>query len=170
MRQLFIDLDGVLADFDSYFERVFGQRNDHNAPEPPDFWSKLGAHADGHFYAGLEPMLDARELWAGALALHPSPVILTGIPHSLPHAESDKRAWVARHFGADTKVICCASKDKRLHGKPGDVLIDDWQKYRHLWEDMGGVFVLHTTAAASLAAVSELMRGSLESVPESGQG
>lgn len=157
MRQLFIDLDGVLADFDAHFEVAFGYRNDHNAPEPTDFWQRLGAHAAGHFYAELPLMADARSLWAGVKALHPSPIILTGIPHSLPHAEPDKRAWVARHFGAEVGVICCSSKDKRLHGKPGDILVDDWFKYRHLWEEMGGIFVLHTSAAKSLAEVAALL-------------
>lgn len=161
--QVFIDLDGVLADFDSRYEAVFGERNNHDAPEPPDFWSRLGAHADGHFYAELVLMPDARELWAGVSAMNP--IVLTGIPRSLPHAEPDKRAWVARHFGADVQVICCASKDKCRYGRPGDVLIDDWSKYRHLWEEMGGLFILHTSAASSLDALSALSLESASSDP-----
>lgn len=157
MRRLFLDLDGVLADFDTQYEHVFGARNDHDAPEPPDFWQRLGAHAEGHFYRDLPMMADAQALWDGVASLGLRPTILTGIPHSLPHAESDKRAWVARHFGLDVPVICCASKDKRTHGQPGDILVDDWRKYRSLWEDMGGVFVLHTSATASLGALSALM-------------
>ncbi|MEQ1727422.1 MAG: hypothetical protein ABL982_03500 [Vicinamibacterales bacterium] len=101
--RVFVDLDGVLADFDTRYADVFGERNDHNGPEPPDFWDRLGAHADGHFYAELPVMPDARALWDGVIALC-SPIVLTGIPRSLPHAEPDKRAWVARHFGDDVPV------------------------------------------------------------------
>jgi hypothetical protein len=34
--------------------------------------------------------------------------------------------------------------------KPGDVLIDDYIAYQDLWEDAGGVFILHTSARDSL--------------------
>ena len=35
--------------------------------------------------------------------------------------------------------------------QPGDILIDDWPKYKHLWEEAGGIFILHTSAAQSIA-------------------
>jgi len=153
MRQLFIDLDGVLADFDGFYESSFGIRPDRDAPEPPDFWTHIEEH--GRFFLDMPMMADAMKLWDGARVLHPNPIILTGLPR-MADAEPHKRAWVARHIGADAPVICCRSRDKRLHGKPGDILVDDWQKYRHLWEEMGGVFVLHRSAESSLAQLAEL--------------
>lgn len=155
--QLFIDLDGVLADFDAYYEQQFGVKLDRGLPnDPSGMWDNITGH--GSFYASLPLMPDALELWEGAKRLHPNPIILTGCPYSVPDVERHKREWVARHIAADAMVITCKSKDKRLHGKPGDVLVDDWHKYRPLWEEMGGVFVLHTSAADSLAKVSKLLR------------
>jgi uncharacterized protein YfaT (DUF1175 family) len=40
--------------------------------------------------------------------------------------------------------------------KPGDILIDDFDKYRHLWIEAGGIFIHHTSAAASIRALREL--------------
>jgi hypothetical protein len=56
-------------------------------------------------------------------------------------------------------MICCKSSEKCLHGKPGDILIDDWTKHRQKWLDMGGIFILHTSAKSSLQALQTLYGG-----------
>lgn len=155
MRQLFLDLDGVLADFDGYYESQFGIRPTKDIVDPPGFWDPVKAYG-GAFFRHLPPMQDARDLWLGAKRLHPNPIILTGVPWSIPFVEDHKRDWVKHHISPLAQVIACASKDKRKHGKPGDILIDDWHKYRHLWEEMGGVFILHTSAVDSLKKAGAL--------------
>ena len=42
---------------------------------------------------------------------------------------------------------------KREHCHPGDVLVDDRDKHRPLWEAAGGLFVHHKSAKASIAAL-----------------
>lgn len=150
MRQLFIDLDGVLADMDGFYETHFGVRLNRQMKDSdvPDLWPNIKSF--GRFYFDMPMMSDAMDLWRGANALHPRPAILTGVSHSYPEAEHDKRAWVAKHLGPDVPVFTSLSKDKRTHGKPGDILVDDWFRYQHLWEEMGGIFILHTSAADSL--------------------
>lgn len=154
MRRLFIDLDGVLADFDGQYERCFGIHLDRNAEDPPGFWDHIRAH--GSFYRDLPLLPDALDLWRGAKRLHPSPVILSGVSKNVPESREQKAAWIKEHLGPDVPQLFCASRDKRMHGRPGDVLIDDWHKYRGLWQEMGGVFVLHTSAADSLARTAPL--------------
>lgn len=149
MRQLFIDMDGVVADFDAFYLEKFGVRLDRDSDvDPPGMWDNI--KSIGTFYLDLPPMKDCHELWRGAKLLHPKPVFITGVPYSVMDAEAHKREWLKRHIGEDAEIVCCRSRDKRLHGKPGDILIDDWFKYRHLWEEMGGVFILHSSAADSL--------------------
>lgn len=159
MRRLYLDLDGVLADFDGHYERCFGTRPDKSRPDPPGFWERIGAHRT--FFLDLAPMPDALDLWHGAVARYGQPTILTGIPRreTYRHAEAHKRAWVAQHLDRDALVICCLSEHKSHYGSPGDILVDDWDKYRHLWEGMGGTFVHHTSAQDTLAALSGLWRG-----------
>jgi 5'(3')-deoxyribonucleotidase len=160
VRQLFVDLDGVLADFDRHYYEQFGIKTDRNAPEPPGFWTPIEQH--GAFFATMPVIPDALRLWEGAKRLHPNPIILTGIPR-IENVQEHKRGWVHQHIDPHATVICCRSKDKRKHGKPGDVLVDDWHKYRHLWEEMGGVFVLHTSATASLCEVASIFGASAKS-------
>lgn len=151
-RKIFLDCDGVLADFDSYAHAIFGAppRAAEETIGTPAFWGTLQAHEG--FYARL-PVLDgARELYEAVKHLHPT--ILTGMPLG-DWAEPQKRAWAEKHFPG-VPVICCLSKDKRLHMEPGDVLVDDYLKYRHLWEEAGGIFVHHTSAASSIAQLKDL--------------
>lgn len=152
-RRLFIDLDGVLADFDAHYDALFGARLQRGT-DPPGFWDNIRGH--GSFFADLPLMPDARALWEGLADL--GPVVLTGCPPEVPDAALQKRAWCRRHLGPGVVAVTCRSEEKRLHGRPGDVLVDDWVKYRHLWEGMGGVFVLHTSAAASVAEVRRVWR------------
>lgn len=155
MRQLFLDLDGVLADFDSFYESEFGYRPNRNNPDPPDLWANINGHKN--FYGSLPLMPDAMELWNGVKQYHPSPIILTGVPRN-KKAEPQKREWVRKHFGADVKVITCYSRLKCTYAQPGDVLVDDWEKYRHLWENVGGVFILHRNASQSLSELGVLFK------------
>lgn len=152
MRQLFIDLDGVLADFDGFYEEKFGYRpnrlsTENNPEEDKRLWENI--YSVDRFYASLPVMPDAMRLWLGALEIHPNPIILTGISKR-PGCAEEKREWVAKYIDKFAKVICCFSKDKRDYGIPGDVLIDDWIKYKSRWEHMGGIFILHKDAESSL--------------------
>lgn len=153
MRQLYVDLDGVLADFDSAYDAIFEPKLPREFVEdPPGMWENIKTH--GSFFLTLPLMPDALDLWEGIK--HLNPVVLSGIRlDRVPDGELHKRAWVEANFG-NVRVICCRSEDKRNHAKPGDVLIDDRVKYRQLWLDMGGVFLLHTSAKATLQSVRSI--------------
>ena len=151
MPRIYLDCDGVLADFDRGAARVFGM--------PPAeyerrfglkrFWAALAAAPD--FFGSLPLMADAVELYYAVRDC--TPVILTGLPRGA-WAEPQKRAWAARHFPG-VEVITTSAALKREHCRPGDALVDDRDKYRHLWEGAGGIFIHHSNAAASIAALRE---------------
>lgn len=154
IRGCFVDLDGTLADFDRFYNDCFGVELNRYGEEPNDMWQRISAH--GSFYRDLPLMTGALSMWQVIRQIHFNPIILTGVSDKLPEAEGQKREWVKRWLGPQVKVICCRSKEKYLHGKPGDVLIDDWTKYQHLWENMGGVFIHHKTVTETLAALHAL--------------
>jgi len=150
MAQLFLDCDGVLADFDRGASAVLGM-----APRAFQaqyglgrFWSRLAR--TGQFYAELPLMADARTLF-DAVA-HLDPIILTGCPRG-GWAEAQKVAWAAEHFPG-TRIITCMAADKRNHASAGDLLVDDTLTHRHRWEEMGGIFIHHQSAAASIRALA----------------
>jgi predicted kinase/5'(3')-deoxyribonucleotidase len=138
--QLFLDLDGVLADFDGFIERELGIVNNREN-EAPDFWDRVRSYA-GRLYRDMEPLPHATELYQ---RLKPyRPVILTGVPFSLPTAAQDKREWVKAHIDPDVQVVTCKSRNKSKYMLPGDVLLDDWEKHKAAWTDKGGVWITFT--------------------------
>ena len=150
--QIFLDCDGVLADFDRGAERVLGMppRAFEKRYGPKVFWKRLAAAPD--FFADLDPMADAYELFEAVKAARP--IILTGLPRG-NWAEPQKRRWAERHFPG-VEVITTAAALKREHCHPGDVLVDDRDTYRHLWEEAGGRFVHHKDARGSISELQAL--------------
>lgn len=151
MRQLYLDCDGVLADFDKGATAILGlpPRAFEKRHGLGRFWQKLAAAPD--FYFGLPLMDDARVLFDAVRHLHP--VILTGLPRG-NWAADQKVRWAAQHFPG-TRIITTMARDKRDHGREGDVLVDDQMRHAHLWEEMGGVFIHHTSAAETIRRLAD---------------
>ncbi len=151
-RHYFVDSDGVIADFDRHYLNLCGNVATR-WPDPDGVdWKKVNQHPN--FFATIPFMPDAMILLTG---LGPRPwSILTGCPASVDVAANQKIDWYAARFNPPPRVICCRSREKCLHGKPGDVLIDDYLKYKHLWVKMGGIFIHHTSAKATLAKLERL--------------
>jgi hypothetical protein len=160
MCKLFVDLDGVLVDFEGGVKRVTGLMPWEQSQR--SMWSQL-ARTPG-FYEHLDWMPDGRTLWEAVRKLEPT--ILTGLPLGR-WAEPQKRAWCARELGPDVPVVTCMSRDKAKRAfqlTPEDatpVLIDDRDRIREAWEKMGGIFVHHTDADSSVQRTEEIFGRSL---------
>ena len=149
---LFLDCDGVLADFDLGAKLVLGMapkafESRHGRGE---FWKRLARAPD--FYGDLEEMPDAQELFAAVK--HLKPTILTGLPLGR-WAAPQKERWAARHFPG-VPIITTMAREKHLHMEKGDVLVDDRENHRHLWENADGIFVYHRTAQQSIAELAQI--------------
>jgi len=103
------------------------------------------------FFETMPEMPDAMELFEAVR--HLNPIILTGLPMG-NWAADQKVRWAAQHFPG-TRIITTLAKDKRDHGKPGDVLVDDQLRHAALWEGMGGVFIHHKSVGKTLERLGE---------------
>jgi hypothetical protein len=150
--QLFLDCDGVLADFDAGARQLLGMspqafEERHGRRE---FWRRIARVTN--FYGRLPLMADARQLF-DAVA-HLDPIILTGLPLG-NWAAPQKVRWAEEHFPG-THIITCMARDKYRHMKGADVLVDDRANHRDKWEDAGGIFVHHKDARSSLERLAEI--------------
>lgn len=161
MTQIFLDCDGVLADFDKFITPYMGggTRPDWDWMGNKEFWGRLEHLED--LFGSLDKMPDADELvqgtidltWKHGLAM---PIILTGKPR-LDKYTQQKLNWRDEHF-PHLEMIVCESKNKRKHMKaPGDIIIDDWEKHMQAWTSVGGRWILHKTAEQSLAELREML-------------
>lgn len=146
-----IDMDGVVADFDTHYFNLFGYRPTRwPLPDSTD-WKLVNSVPD--FFATIPMMPDAPELLAG---IGQPFQILTGTPREVDVCRNQKRDWIPAHIVPAPPVVCCPAREKWTHGGPGDVLIDDFLKYADLWRAMGGHFIHHTSAAESLRQLRAL--------------
>ncbi len=173
---LYVDLDGVLADFvqgaadlgfdAGLFNRPTAQLSEAGKKEQVGFYDAI---AYSNFYADLPLMHDALELWRAVLPYEPR--ILTGLPTfrhredaraAFEHAADGKRAWCARILGlSEELVICTRSRDKKNYvdkpGKAQSILIDDRKRNIREWRDAGGKGILHISSADSLKQLAEII-------------
>ncbi len=150
--RLFLDCDGVLADFDAGAEKLLGMsaRDYERRHSRGAFWGRLAKAPD--FYARLPLMPDARALYDAVHHLHPT--ILTGLPLG-KWAAPQKVAWAEEHFPG-IPVITCMARDKHRFMDPGDVLVDDRENHRAAYEAHGVRFVHHKNAKDSLRQLAEI--------------
>ena len=149
---LFLDCDGVLADFDAGARRILGTdvRTFEARHGKREFWRRLARAPD--FYATLPEMPDARKLFVAVE--HLTPTILTGLPIG-NWAAPQKVRWTAEHFPG-VPIITCMARDKFRHMTGADVLVDDSLTHRAAWENAGGTFVHHRSAQESLRELAHI--------------
>lgn len=138
--RLFIDLDGVLADFDGGFPRIFGE--DHKVIGKKRMWELVRGRPD--FFAELHPFPGAVEFYRSVAHLHPA--ILTAAPNSdYMNAALAKRRWVRSYIDPYVPVLPVMGGHHKpaFLDRPGDILIDDYGRNCELWTAAGGIAIKH---------------------------
>jgi 5'-nucleotidase len=157
--RIYLDLDGVMADFDTHFVEKFGV--DPQTLDDDVMWKMINGYQD--FYANLPLMKDAVDLFE-FLLWGPAPwepedvIILSACPRSnYKNAAIQKRAWVREHLSKNITVIPMmggVNKALFMH-EPGDILIDDMEKNCKAWEELGGKAIVHKNAVDTIARLKE---------------
>lgn len=109
-RKLFVDMDGVIVDFDGYMLK-------HNLTADA-IKQKKGA------YLEMEPIPGALEALKKVIAMGFDVWIATKPPTGVSHAYSDKAEWVFKHIPELSKKIII-TPHKGLLGDENDILCDD---------------------------------------------
>lgn len=144
-KRVFLDLDGVMADFDAYFRALFGIETRDVADD--EMWDKITSA--GTFFRDMPVCPDALDFFQDILRLDNMTdlSILTACPKSnYAHVAKQKREWVREHLGTDVTVIpTCGGTSKPLFmHAAGDILIDDFDRNCAAWAKAGGVSIHHT--------------------------
>jgi hypothetical protein len=153
--KIYLDMDGVLADFDTRATEILGM--DSYKFEfmygTEEFWRRLDAYPD--LFYSFDPKPDMDVLWEAVA--HLDPVILTALPKRDAHdVARQKKEWVAKYLHSDVHVIA-TSDCKTGWARPGTVLVDDRAgAYRRRWTEAGGHFVHHIDAETSVKELRAL--------------
>ena len=159
---LLIDIDGVLADFEKGVETLLNEPYDNKKYEADSkyrkqMWDAVRRYSaeGGELWYELPLMPDAMTLWNYVKKYNPEILSATGDPKY--GADSQKRRWIAEHFGSNVKVnLTRKAADKAQHAAPNRILIDDKMKAIRPWREAGGIGILHTSAANTIRQLKEL--------------
>jgi hypothetical protein len=150
MFDLYIDSDGVLADFDALAYEILGQRRIHEVPKGT-LWSAIERH--GSFFASLPLMEGADRLvdFVTVPGRFASVGVLTATGHTPADAGEQKRTWYSAWRPDLTVHIVTKSPDKAAFAHPRAILIDDRAKSIDPWVAAGGIGILHTSVDDTIA-------------------
>jgi len=147
MTTLYLDMDGVVANFNSYAVRVLGRLITGDEIWAPGEWNKIASNQ--RLYRDLDKMPDADRLvqfcrdfcLQNGYAL----LFLTAIPNKndVPWSFYDKVLWAQLHYPDIPVMFGPYSGDKKYHCRTGDILIDDRNDNIKSWNGAGGVGILH---------------------------
>lgn len=151
--KIFLDVDGVFADFDGRMRELVGEYKQHGN----EIWEPIGK-IDNFFYK--------LDMLPGCLKLvtmlqHHDLEFLTALPiptGKLVTADADKRKWLAEHVSRKIKVnTVIGGKNKALYLKdhPRAILIDDYKRNIDVWHNAGGFGILHTSVENTLSICNE---------------
>lgn len=147
MKTIYLDMDDVIADFKAYAVSVLRRRNDHEEKWPQEDWIKL--RDNPRLYRDLEKTSEADQLVDFCRQLCSEKdwnlMFLTAVPkgNDVHWAFYDKVHWAATHYPDIPVMFGPFSKDKHVHCKVGDVLIDDRTSNCDEWRAAGGIAIQH---------------------------
>jgi len=139
--QIFLDLDGVMADFEGHFLKQFGVP--HDSFNDAEMWKKINSVQ--HYFLDMEVMEGAYEFFNYLEQFNP--IILTACPRSNYQAAAiQKRQWVRKNLSQDIMILpILGGKNKAMFiHQEGDILIDDMAKNCNSWTEHGGYAIMHT--------------------------
>jgi len=149
--KIYCDMDGVLADFESGYEKLTGIDLRGEFKKGDDFWDPISKAGVG-FWAGLKWMPDGQKLWD---YLKPYKPDLLSAPSREDSSRIGKHVWV-KYKIPGTKLILRYAKQKQELATPESILIDDRQVNIDQWEAAGGIGILHTSTANTIQQLQKL--------------
>ena len=153
-RNIYLDLDGVMADYEGYFLKIFGFK--HNSVSDTVMWELINNH-DQYFF-NLDPLEGALDFFDYIKNLNP--IVLTACPKTnYKTAAIQKRLWVHKHLGKNIWVLpVLGGKNKALFmHQPGDILIDDFDPNIKSWNANGGTGILHRNFKETKEKIDEYL-------------
>lgn len=149
---IYIDMDGVVADFDKAILEVFGE--EYCDRVATDFWKDVCV--EQKVFERMPPIHEGMNMVHRIKANHDICFMTStgGLPHHIDIAKQ-KLTWLHEHdLGKYPVAFCMNTKGKGLYAHPGAVLIDDRQKVCDAWAEGGGDAILFTRENALRIASS----------------
>lgn len=158
-RKIYLDMDGVICDFSKKFTDEIGE--DLSSYTKKYGWPKTWKTIEEYgvkFWSDMEWMKGSKKLWNYLKNLD-NVEILTGSPLYKvgEYAKKGKELWIKNNIG-NLKVNHIEGKLKYKYVKNNDILIDDSKRNCDLWNEAGGISILHKNVEETIEKLNELLK------------
>ena len=160
--KVYLDMDGVLADFDKRFTDLagIGPREFEDKYGKNRFWDFIDEEHKLKFWIGIPVMPGAKSL---VDYVKPYDYEILSAPSMKKQSRLGKSLWVKNHigdvFGSKPIINFRQAKEKHLV-KPQlskfDILVDDRADTINRWDAAGGTGILFTSAGQTISALKKL--------------
>lgn len=154
--KIYVDMDGVIADFEKRFKEMTGKL-------PSDYKTEKGFGTnfqklidEGHF-ATLDKMPDFDTLVNFLETVPVEKCILssTARPETNFTVATQKMQWLAKVGINWAKVFVPGKQLKQGYATPNSILIDDTPIVIEQWNAAGGIGILHTDAISTIQMLKQ---------------
>lgn len=155
--KLFVDLDGVMCDLDSFVYELTGSHLADDNKKDKDIWKIMNAYqeAGNPTFSILNKMPDADVLWGYVKTYNPD--ILTATGKHYEYGRKEKVHWVENNLDGYNEILTVrTSREKAQYAKENHILIDDRRKSIDPWREAGGIGILHTDAQSTIQQLKKL--------------
>lgn len=147
--RLYIDMDGVLTNFDKAFENIDG-RKQKDFKNNHELWKHVEKNGV-KFWSEMPWMEDGKKFWNFISKYNPT---ILSSPTLDYKSRIGKRIWVKRELGDDIKVILETQKER--YANRNSILVDDREDNINKWKRFGGIGILHKSANDSIEKLKEI--------------
>jgi 5'(3')-deoxyribonucleotidase len=139
--KIYVDMDGVLADFFGEWAKAMGKDSFRDIEDPANAIKKI--KTVDNFWLNLPMLPQARELLSIIKKVKGSYYICSSPLADDPRSEPHKREWVKKNLGFFLPEEVYITHNKPQFAKNNDgspnILIDDYGVNINAWEDAGGI-------------------------------
>jgi hypothetical protein len=159
--KIYVDMDGVVADFDQRFKDLsgIGPREFEEKYGKDAFWDFIDEGENKlKFWVGIPQMSDAKQL-IDFVSKYDYEMLTA--PSIKKQSSMGKGLWMINQtknglFPSKPKVNYKSAKNKKDFAAPNHILIDDREDTINSWNAAGGIGILHTSASNTISQLKKL--------------
>ena len=152
-KKIYLDMDGVLTDFQASFKKIDGRTTEQVEKEgDKSFWD----HVDKgglEFWSKMPWTKTGKQLWN--YVKNKNVAILSSPARSLPNSIKGKYIWIGRELGS-IDVNLKRAREKQELASSESILIDDLPKNIKQWKASGGHGILFKNAGQAIKELKKL--------------
>ena len=157
--KIYLDLDGVLANFNKTYIHMFGEYPAEEKHRHKHFWNNWEQFVNAKGFERLELMPDAHLILDCVEVLdRPTEILSSSGGHSFhDNVTNQKLTWLKKHeIDYKPNIVAGSSKKAQFVTSCWDILVDDTKKNVDQWNDAGGTGILHKNAHDTIVQLYDL--------------